>query len=267
MEWGGTAVKDIDDLADAIDEAEDKKQLVGALLKRYWKLLLVLVGVAAVAVLVIRGNLAVNRQKELEEQLAQQTEMLERNQTIINSLTKQQEETEKMIRDSVPIITSELLQEQMGPLAELVTEQYIYTNADGMEADQTWIFGWTRPFSSKKIVIKYDGTIKAGVDLSKAVIEINNRLVNVTLPHSQITQNDIPQESISVIELKDGLFNEVTFEDYNEFVSQQKIVMEQKVIARGLLDEADEEAVKIVKSFLEALPGMSDYRVKVVVGE
>lgn len=259
-------MKDIDDLADTIDEAEDKKQLVGALLKRYWKLLLVLIGVAAVAVLVIRGNIAVAHQKELEEQLAQQAEMLERNQTIINSLTKEQEETEKMIKDSVPIITSDLLQEQMGPLAELVTEQYIYTNADGMEADQTWIFGWTRPFSSKKIVIKYDGVIKASVDLSKAVIAIDGKIVTVTLPHSKITENDIPQESISVVELKDGLFNEVTIDDYNEFVSQQKIIMEQKVISRGLLKEADAEAEKIVDSFLSSLPGMDNYRLRVNVG-
>jgi len=232
-------------------------------LKKYWKPLLALLGVAVIALLVIRGNAAVAKQKELEEQLAQQIEMAERNQVIINSLTEKQEEAEKLIKDTVPVITSELLREQMGPLAELVTEQYIYTNADGMEADQTWIFGWTRPFSSKKIVIKYDGSIRAGVDLSEAVIEVSNGSVNVTLPHSRITQNDIPQESISVVELRDGLFNDVTFDDYNEFVSQQKIIMEQKVAARGLLDEADEEAVKIVKSFLEALPGMSEYEVNV----
>jgi len=234
-------------------------------LKKYWKPLLVVLCVAVIALLIIRGNVAAARQKELEEQLAQQTEMAERNQIIINSLTKKQEETEKLVKNSVPVITSQLLREQMGPLADLVTEQYIYTNADGMEADQTWIFGWTRPFSSKKIVIKYDGTIKAGVDLSEATITIDQKIVNIILPHSKIIQNDIPQESISVLELRDGLFNEVTFDDYNEFVSQQKIIMEQKVIERGLLEEADEEAKKIVKSFLSALPGMDGYRVNVKI--
>jgi len=260
-------VKDIDDLSDMIDDAEDKKQLIGAILLRFWKPLLVLVGVVAVALLIIRGNVAAARQKELEEQLAQQTEQLETYALMVKNLNAKQEETDKLIKNSVPVITSQLLQEQMEPLADLVTQQYIYTNADGMEADQTWIFGWTRPFSSKKIVIKYDGTIKAGVDLSQATIDVGDGLVTVTLPPSRITENDIPQESISVLELRDGLFNEVTFDDYNEFVSQQKIVMEQKVIERGLLDDADKEAKKIVESFLSNLPGMTGYNVQVKVGE
>lgn len=253
-------MKDIDELID-----EDEKPNIGKLLRRFWKPLVAVLGVVVIALLVIRGNVATAHQKELEDQLEQQAEMLERNDTIINSLTKKQEENEKLIKDSVPVITSDLLQEQMGSLADLVTEQYIYTNSDGMEADQTWIFGWTRPFSSKKIVIKYDGTVKAGVDLSKAVINIDGKIVNVMIPHSEIVQNDIPQESISVVELRDGLFNEVTFDDYNEFVSQQKIVMERKVIERGLLEEADREAKQIIESFLSALPGMSEYRVRVTI--
>lgn len=256
-------MKDIDDLSDMIDDAEDKKQLIGAILLRFWKPLLVLVGVVAVALLIVRGNIAVAHQKELEEQLAQQTEQLESYVLMVKNLNAKQEETEKLIKDSIPVVTSQLLQEQIAPLADLVTQKYIYTSSDGMEADQTWIFGWTLPFSSKKIVITYDGTIKAGVDLSQATIEINNKLVNITLPHSRITQNDIPQESISVVELEDGLFNKVTIDDYNEFVSQQKIVMEQKVINRGLLDDADKEAERIIKSFLSALPGMNGYEVKI----
>ena len=126
-------------------------------------------------------------------------------------------------------------------------------------------FGWTQPFSSKRILVTYDGTIKAGVDLKEADIQVNDesRSILISLPPSVILENNIPQETITVVEVKDGLFNEVTLDDYNNFISQQKIVMEDKAISRGLLTEADEEAHKIVTSFVSRLPGIEEYTLTV----
>lgn len=197
---------------------------------------------------------AQSHQKEIEQQL-------ERQNQVIDGLTAKVNEQDKIIKDSVPVITSETLREQLNSVSELVTQQYIYTNADKYESDQTWIFGWKRPFSSKSILVTYDGIIKAGVDLSAASFDVDNtgKTITVTLPEIKITDNNIPQDSITVVEVKDGLFNEVTLDDYNKFISEQKIIMENRAISRGLLEEAGKEARKLVESTLKLLPGIEEY--------
>lgn len=198
---------------------------------------------------------AAGRQTELEKQLALQNE-------VIDGLRA---DAEKDSDKPLPVITSETLKDQLGALRELVTQEYIYTNADKRESKDTWIFGWTRPFSESSLVITYDGTIKAGIDFGAIKIDVNeeSRTVTVTLPASKITDNSIPQESITVVEVKNGLFNDITFDDYNEFISEQKVIMEQKAIERGLLTSADEQARALIKDFLSSLPGMDTYTLHV----
>lgn len=95
--------------------------------------------------------------------------------------------------------------------------------------------------------------------MNEVQIDINEdtRTITVTLPDSKIMDNNIPQESITVVEVKNGLFNEITFDDYNAFISEQKIIMEQKAIDRGLLETADKEARETIQAFLSVMPGMT----------
>lgn len=188
-------------------------------------------------------------QKEMKEQL-------ERQNLVIDSLEKKQGNDNTS--EAIPKVTSETLKDELGTLQELVTQEYIYTNADKREQDAKWIFGWSRPFSNSSLLLTYDGTIKAGIDMSEVQVDVDeeNRIITITLPESKITDNIIPQENITVVEVKDGLFNEVTLDDYNSFISEQKVIMEQKAIDRGLLTKADEEARKAIQAFLSLMPGM-----------
>jgi len=191
---------------------------------------------------------------------------LDRQVEITNGLMDQQKK-EGLTKETVPVITSQQLKEQVGALMELTTQKYIYTNADERSTEETWIFGWTLPFSSNKLLITYDGTIKAGVDLSEASIEVDEgeHLISIVLPPSKILDHNIPQDKISVVEIRDGLFNKVTIDDFNQFVSEQKVVMEEKAIGMGLLEEADKEAQSILKAFLEVLPGMDNYQLDISI--
>ena len=103
--------------------------------------------------------------------------------------------------------------------------------------------------------------IKAGIDLKEVTFAVNesDRAITVTLPKSRILDNNIPQETINVLEVKDGLFNPVTFTDYNQFISEEKKVMETRAIDLGVLTDADKEAKAIVEGFLKAIPGMDGY--------
>lgn len=243
----------VDNRRDCI--ADVGERAVGSLLKK-WRLFFVL-AIAMLAVIFFlcwRG--AADHRKELEQQVERQNQLL-------SALREQEHETNS--HETVPVITSETITQQLGSVKELVTQEYIYTNADKKESSETWLWGVERPFSGKSILITYDGIIKAGVDLSQASIEVDQErhLITVTLPSSTITSNEIPQEGIHVVEVKNGLFNDVTFDNYNDFVAEQKLVMERRAIDQGLLTKADEEAEALVRSVLSVLPGMNAYTLRI----
>ena len=233
---------------------ETVKERGKELLRRYWPALLALLVVLALGVQTARLTSAKAAQEEMKATIERQNE-------VIDGLTKDGKDKDRIIKDNVPVITSETLKEKLSQVCDLVTEQYAYHNADKLEQDQSWLFGWKRPFSTKSVLVTYDGIIKAGVDLSKVTPEVDEEkgTVTITLPASRITDNNIPQESIEVLEIKNGLFNKVTIEDYNEFISQQKVVMQEKAIGQGILNEADKNAQDVVRVLLSAIPGMSGY--------
>lgn len=229
--------------------------------------------VSAVAVLVVLVALlaallaqAWRDKKDLEAVQAETMAQLELQRDVAQALQEQQEEREDaLIQDAAPVITQDQLEEQLSSIRELVTRQYVYTNAARREQNQTWFFGWDRPFSEKSLLATYDGVIKAGIDLGEVTIDVDEeaRTITVTLPPSRITDNNIPQETINVLEVKDGLFNKVTFDDYNDLITEEKQVMEEKAVDMGLLADADSEARAIIKAFLNLIPGMDTYKLTV----
>lgn len=244
---------DLDD-----EEVEEKVEHIAEkgmrFFQRHWQVLLVL---AVVLTLVMQTARLTSAKAERAEMKA----TIERQNEVIDGLTKDVDEKDKFIKDNVPVITSETLKEQLNAVCDLVTEEYAYHNADKLEQNQSWLFGWTRPFSTKSALVTYDGIIKAGVDLSRVMPEVDEEkhTITIALPASRITDNNIPQESIQVVEIKNGLFNPVTIKDYNEFISQQKAVMQEKAIDQGILEKADQNAQNVIRTLLSALPGMSEY--------
>ena len=197
---------------------------------------------------------AEKRVKLLEDTAAALEAKNSENQTTIQSLRGQLEDILN-IEEPDPVITSDQISEALTAASELVTQRYVYTNAARREASKTWLWGWTLPFSDTSLLVTYDGEIKAGIDFSE---------ITVALPPSKVLNNDIPQETIQVLEVRNNLFNEVTFDDYNAFIAAGKPVMEEKAISMGLLTDADREAKAVIRAFLNAIPGMSTYTLNVI---
>ncbi len=153
-------------------------------------------GIMLIVFIVVIG-LLVSKNNRLNNQLESTNEELS---IIKETLKKSSNNAEKDEHETQPIITSSTIEEQLSSLSELVTQEYTYRNADRRESSETWIFGWTRPFSSKSILITYDGTIKAGIDFSKIEIDVaeETKTITITIPESTITDNYIPQDSIEI---------------------------------------------------------------------
>lgn len=201
------------------------------------------------------------RKLELREQAAAALQAQQNAQK--TEIEKLQEEIQNLlnVEEPEPVITSDQLSQQISSLKELVTKKYVYTNAAIREANKTWLWGWDMPFSDTSLLVTYDGVIKAGIDLGKVEIDVDQdtRTITVTLPPSQVTDNSIPQETINVLTVRNSLFNSVTFDDYNKFIGEEKKAMEEKAISMNLLEDADAEAENIIRAFLSLLPGIDTY--------
>ena len=108
------------------------------------------------------------------------------------------------------------------------------------------------PFTTKSFILTYDGTIKAGVDLDGAAVDISGTTVTVTLPEARILSHEIDEGSVEVFDEKTSIFNPFTVEDFTSFQADQKAAMEERALSRGLLEEARSKAVSSVKQLLAA---------------
>lgn len=236
------------------------------------------VGLAAVLILAVWLVHTHSENQKLAAALTEAEQKLELREDVQAALEEQKKEQDSLIRElqgqvaellnvqeQEPVITRDQIEEQLASLGELVTQRYIYTNAARREDSKTWLMDWTLPFSDSSLLVTYDGEIKAGIDISDIRVSVNEdrREITVTLPPSRVTDNTIPQESISVLVAKDGLFNKITFEDYNQFIAAEKPAMEEKAVEMGLLSQADREAREAVRALLELIPGMDSYRLSI----
>ena len=218
--------------------------------------LLLVVGLAGWSSLSAR-----TRQKELEAELQLQRETIEAGQ----------EEDEGLIHEALPVITDSLISEQLNALQELVTTEYLYTNSGKYEnQNQITIIGKdiNIPFTGKRFIVAYDGRIKAGIDIGKAQIDIDEaaRAITIALPKSEIISHETFEDTLVVLDETNNVFNPISIENYNEFVSEQKDSMEEKAIERGLLTNADAEAKRMVQSFLSQIPGIDTYKLTIQQG-
>lgn len=164
-------------------------------------------------------------------------------------------------QEETPVITSDLLGEQLRSAQELVTVAYHYTNMGRFE-NHVDFYGWKVPLTTKSFIVSYDGVIKAGVDLGGVDVAVDEagKSVTVTLPDSGILSHEIPEESIEVFDESNNIFNPITIEDYTGFTRDEKAAMEQRAIDNGLLASADEQARAAVESLLRLMPGMESYQ-------
>ena len=148
-------------------------------------------------------------------------------------------------------IDAVVLQNQLTEIRELATVTYAYTNMAQFESSSDF-YGVKVPFTTKSFILTYDGTIKAGVDLDGAAVDISGTTVTVTLPEARILSHEIDEGSVEVFDEKTSIFNPFTVEDFTSFQADQKAAMEERALSRGLLEEARSKAVSSVKQLLAA---------------
>ena len=144
-------------------------------------------------------------------------------------------------KEKAPELSAVVLESRLTEISELATMTYSYTNMAQFENSNDF-YGVKVPFTTKKFILTYDGTIKAGIDLSRARVAVSDGAVRILLPKAQILSHEIDENSVEIFDEKKSIFNPFTVEDFTAFQAEQKAVMEEKALSRGLLEQAGQKA-------------------------
>lgn len=145
------------------------------------------------------------------------------------------------------------LEQQISKMSELTTVKYMYKDVLEFN-DSMKIRGINLPLTNKKYLIVYGGYVKAGVDLKDAKVDmVDADTVRLIVGKPKILDNVIDEESISVYDEKDGLFNKITLTDYTDVQKENKAKLEKEIIESGLLEESEKNAKELLTTFLVGL--------------
>lgn len=153
----------------------------------------------------------------------------------------------------------DLIFERLVNSNELTTVKYNYSNVLSIK-DNLKFKDINIPFTERVIILKYDGHIKAGVDLDKGKIKIHGKTLTITLPNATILDNIINEEDIEVLNEKDNIFNPLENQEVFDALSKCKLEKETELLNSGFLTEVNNDT----KVFIEDLFKSFDFNVKVI---
>ena len=152
-----------------------------------------------------------------------------------------------------PKYDATLIEEQISEISELATLEYRYKGNAEYDGGAKKALGISIPFTSKSMLVYYEGTIKIGTDLSGVDIklDVEAETLDIKVPTSKILSHEIDMDSWEVLDVKNGLFNSVTPEDNAEFIKTQKNSMEADILETDMLSEANEKTKNQLVSFIQ----------------
>lgn len=156
--------------------------------------------------------------------------------------------------DNQPAYDSSSVFERIQQIQELSLVQYNYTGVVGFKDNKT-LADIDIPFTKKFFLVKFDGLIKAGINLEEIKLDIDQETnsASVTLPAATIMQNSIDEKSLTVYDQSMNILNPIKIEDYNNAISDEKDLMEKKAIEKGILEQSDTQAKLLLTSLLTEL--------------
>jgi hypothetical protein len=235
------------------ERAEMYEELRSMVAVRKWKRRLIATGLVCLLVLVVfvaawligRNQASQSAQEEIERLQAQ----LEQSKSNVLPTI------EIPVTPAEPVIDVDVLYSEILDIGELATVEYLFT--DAAKYSQTMQYkDWDIPFTEKSFVLKWNGIIKAGVNLQavKITVDKENKRITVTLPKAEILSYQVDTDSIEVLDERDSIFNTLTIEDKKKFDIDTEETMRQRAIDNGLLDKAWANAREIIKRLLLANP-------------
>jgi hypothetical protein len=169
-------------------------------------------------------------------------------------------EVEKVV-EVEKTITTEMLQESLHEIGVLVTEEYYFTQVENYEKTKPIFKIFT---STSNCIYSYDGVVAAGIDFNGISVEKDeeNKVISIAVPASTIQYVDIDFTSFQVYEEKEGIWNPLSMDDYNESLVEFEDSAREKATEKGVLEKADEHAREIIRNFILGMMDDPDYTIE-----
>ncbi len=106
------------------------------------------------------------------------------------------------------------------------------------------------PGTSRKFMLKYNGTIVCGCDLSKVKVSdsYGSNRVKITLPKSEVLDIYADLQSLEVYDQSAGIFTSVKLEDQNREITADLEKVKAHELENGLLELSDSNVKHILSS-------------------
>lgn len=176
---------------------------------------------------------------------------------LVEEISQREQEIEQLRNEPIlvnavaPEIVLDILHSQISEISELATAEYMFTDAAKF-SDSKQIKNWDIGITEKSFIMKWSGTIKAGIDLEKIDVRVENdeQKIVITLPNAEILSYEVDQDSVEVLEEKNNIFNRISVNDKIKFDAACEEAMKERAIENGILDKALKYAENIIEQLL-----------------
>lgn len=145
-------------------------------------------------------------------------------------------------------------------MGEFATQSAYCTEVNVTDKERN-LFGRTIPFTQSKYIYSYDIVIKAGFNFEDIEWDKNGTSIEVKLPEAKVLSSEINWDSFKIYHENDSIFTEITMTEKNEAMKELNQKAEEDAIANGLLDNARENAEKILTSFFAKAYDLGKYEI------
>jgi hypothetical protein len=165
----------------------------------------------------------------------------------------------KLVKEKSEVSVQTIIKEVL-PIGEYASLSYHYTSVV-KDINSKDINGWTIPFTTRKYIFTYNGTMKLGIDgtkihIDEKAVENGQPVIVVTLPPIKILSHEIIDNSIEVFDQSQTIFNEINIQDAFKVTAERKREMETGVMGGGVVKDARTSAEQQLGFLLRSLPGI-----------
>ena len=165
-------------------------------------------------------------------------------------------------KNSKNVETADIVKDRLLEISELSVLKYEYKDIAFYE-DTKKLNGFDVPLTKKKLIVVFEGYLKAGIDLEKAnVSRVGENGILIKLEGAKVMDNVIYEDKVVIYDEKSGLFNPIKSDDVTNILAEEKKRIEKEVLEDGFLKEANLKAEKLIESFVMQM-GFSNVEVDI----
>ena len=139
-----------------------------------------------------------------------------------------------------------IIKETINNSSRLETADYFCTIVEN-SYDCKKLFGKDIPLTETGYLVSFDGTVSAGIDLSKAVVkQLDEKTIEVSLPKVEIYDVNFDNESMKKYDEKSSILNPLKIDKVNNTEIKAKKRIKEEAIKKGIETRAKDNAETIV---------------------